>query len=192
MYNKELTKDNYLENIYSFNNDIFKCSEKRFSNNISVNENSIPFTYNDSDHIISNEYESYVKTIGVGSNAISINSFSKTETEGVCTNAIATSWNSVAKTKNIRSNAISLDKDSQAHVEGEGSIACSLGSNSWVSGKKNTWIILVDWRNSDSNDRYIHDIYKAQVGIDKIQNITIEEDKKYSFKDGILIVKELI
>ena len=50
---------------------------------------------------------------------------------------------------------------------------------------KDGWIIIVDWRNDEQNNRYIENIYAAKVG-QKIKNKKIKSNTWYWFQDGVL------
>lgn len=73
---------------------------------------------------------------------------------------------------------------SKAEVEKENSAAFAFGYQARARAKDG-WIIIVDWRLDENQDRYIHNIYSAKVGR-KILNKKIESNVWYWFEDGKL------
>lgn len=193
-YNKMLKKNEKGEF-----EDIFSISYKSggngihryYKNKLAIDEDGIPFTYKMYNDILVNTFSAHIKTVGLASNIISIESNCKIETNGSLSNSISTSRDSVVCTKGDHSHAIALGKNSVAKVTDKNSIACSLAPGSWVSGKKDSWIILADWRINKNNNHILNSIYTAKVGTDKIDGELIQEGKKYSFdKYGELMIKD--
>ena len=92
-------------------------------------------------------------------------------------------WSAATNTGNW-SAATNTGHRSKAEVEKENSAAFAFGYQARARAKDG-WIIIVDWRLDENQDRYIHNIYSAKVGR-KILNKKIESNVWYWFEDGKL------
>lgn len=70
-------------------------------------------------------------------------------------------------------------------MTGARSIASAIGGGCAISGKKDDWIVLAEWK-EDENGEY----YPACVKAGKIDGETLKEDTMYMLKDGEFVVED--
>ena len=112
---------------------------------------------------------------------VELRKYALVEQSGVATNT--GDW-SVATNTGDWSVATNTGDRSKAEVEKENSAAFAFGYQAKARAKDG-WIIIVDWRLDEYQNRYIHNIYSVKVG-GKILNTKIKSNVWYWFKNGVL------
>ena len=84
-----------------------------------------------------------------------------------------------------RSIASNTGYSSVAKTTGESCISCNLGIEGKASGKKGSWIIVVEWERDDDWNWYPKNVKSVKVDGKKVK-----EDTLYALEDGKLVEKE--
>ena len=92
---------------------------------------------------------------------------------------------SVASNTGDSSVASNTGDSSVAKTTGESCISCNLGIEGKASGKKGSWIIVVEWERDDDWNWYPKNVKSVKVDGKKVK-----EDTLYALEDGKLVEKE--
>ena len=96
-----------------------------------------------------------------------------------------TGYSSVASNTGDSSVASNTGYSSVAKTTGESCISCNLGIEGKASGKKGSWIIVVEWERDDDWNWYPKNVKSVKVDGKKVK-----EDTLYALEDGKLVEKE--
>ena len=92
---------------------------------------------------------------------------------------------SIASNTGDSSVASNTGYSSVAKTTGESCISCNLGIEGKASGKKGSWIIVVEWERDDDWNWYPKNVKSVKVDGKKVK-----EDTLYALEDGKLVEKE--
>ena len=109
-------------------------------------------------------------------------SASKSEDRSIASN---TGDSSVASNTGDSSVASNTGDRSVAKTTGESCISCNLGIEGKASGKKGSWIIVVEWERDDECNWYPKNVKSVKVDGKKVK-----EDTLYALENGKLVEKE--
>ena len=96
-----------------------------------------------------------------------------------------TGYSSVASNTGYSSVASNTGDRSVAKTTGESCISCNLGIEGKASGKKGSWIIVVEWERDDECNWYPKNVKSVKVDGKKVK-----EDTLYALENGKLVEKE--